>query len=92
MRIGKGKWGKDYQQLLSKEIEPERASELGWKFVNQLTVQGLLAQMNHNKALMQETATIAANYLRSMAKYIERMPIVEGLEDCAKEPVYIGAF
>ena len=92
MRIGKGKWGKDYQQLLSKEIEPERASELGWKFVNQLTVQGLLAQMNHNKALMQETATIAANYLRSMAKHIEQMPIVEGLEDCAKEPVYIGAF
>lgn len=54
--------------------------------------QMMLAQMSHNKTQMQETTTIAADYLRNMAKHIEQMLIVEGLEDYAKELVYIGAF
>lgn len=100
MRAGKGSWGKMYKTLLSGEIEPDQASSagwrftnsVGWKFVNQLTVQGLIDQMNANEASLKETATVAANYLRSMAKYIEQLPVVEGLEDMPKEPVYWGGY
>ena len=100
MRTGKGKWGELYQILLQKEMDPEHATSMGWrytnsigwKFVNQLTVQGLIAQMNRDDALLKETATVSARYLRSIAKYIEQLPVVEGLEDMPKEPVYWGGY
>ena len=92
IRIGKSQWSEMYQLLIHGEIEPKQASTLGWKFANLLTVQGLISQMNQDKDLLQETATVAANYLRSMAKYIEQTPIIEGLEDMPKEMTYWGGY
>ncbi len=92
IRTGKSQWSEMYQLLIHGEIEPKQASTLDWKFANLLTVQGLISQMNQDKDLLQETAIAAANYLRSMAKYIEQTPIVEGLEDMPKEMIYWGGY
>lgn len=100
MRTGKGRWGKIYVALQHSEMQPEQATAMGWQFtnsigwnfVNQLTVQGLIAQINHDATLLKETATISSRYLRMVAKYIEQLPVVQGLEDMPKEPVYWGGY
>lgn len=92
MRAGKGKWGNNYEILLHGKIAPKQAAAMGWNFANLLTVQGFIAQMNQDKAMLNETSTVAANYLRSMAEHIEQLPVVEGLEDIVKESVYWGGY
>jgi hypothetical protein len=99
-RAGKGIYGKIYQILLHQPLDSHQAeaipweytNSVGWNFTNQLAVQGLLAKLDKNKALDKETSAVAANYLRSIIPYIEQLPVVEGLEDMPKEPVYCGAY
>jgi hypothetical protein len=91
MRQGKGEWGSDYQKLLKAEINPNETMKLGWKFMNQLTVQALISQMNEDNKAFRETALVASHFIKSMCRYIEQMPVVPGLENMPKEAVYSSA-
>jgi hypothetical protein len=99
-REGKGIYGKIYQMLLHQALDSKQAAAIrweytsftGWKFMNQLAVQGLLAKIYKDEGLDKETSIVAANYIRSFIPYIEQLPVVEGLEGLVKEPIYGGAF
>jgi len=57
---------------------------------NLLAIQGLLAQLNGDKALLTETGTVAANYLRKVCRDIDSTPQNPAKLLQVKEPLYGG--
>lgn len=100
MRNGEGAWGDIYKILLKRVISPKDAESMkwnytnsvGWNFVNQLTVQGLLAQIYGNKELLKETSTVSANYIKSISMYLDVLPDISGFESEPKQPLYWGGY
>ncbi len=91
MRAGKGASGKLYAKLLAGQtVEAESEANLR-SLTNILSVQGLLAQLFNDKALLKETATVSANLLKALMYHIDATPQVPGLEAMVKESVYGGA-
>ncbi|MEI7423806.1 MAG: hypothetical protein WCK18_17010 [Prolixibacteraceae bacterium] len=90
MRQGKGKFGKLYQDLLSDNQD--------WKFEmpsllemsNLLAIQGLLAQLNNDKTLLNETSRVSANLIKISIRLIDSAPVVPGRELMVKEDIYNG--
>lgn len=100
IRKGIGRWGEFYKCLLKGIITPKEVialkwdykSNVNWSFVNQLTVQGLLAQIYNDKDLLTETSKVSANYIRSIVMYLEQQPYVQGFENEPKQLLYWGAY
>jgi hypothetical protein len=70
MRNGEGATGKYYAILKTREpiaLDGKAPKEIA----NLLAVQGLLAQLNNDKALLTETGNAAANHLKKLCKDIE---------------------
>jgi hypothetical protein len=57
---------------------------------NLLAIQGLLAQLNGDKALLTETGTVSANYLRRVVRVIDSTPQNPAKLLQVKEPLYSG--
>ncbi len=87
MRSGEGKSGKFYTILKSRQLTATDQSAPK-ELANLLAVQGLLAQLNNDKALLTETAIVAANYLKTVLKEIEATPINPTHQMEVKEPLY----
>lgn len=87
---GEGKAGQDYQSLKAREWELWKDSLPAKELANLLAVQGLLAQLKGDKALLAETGTVAARYLKFVCRHIDAEPInpVHPLE--VKEHLYGG--
>ncbi|MCD8164787.1 MAG: heparinase II/III-family protein, partial [Bacteroides sp.] len=92
MRLGQGTLGEYYQKALKAALTPEETHKAGHRFMNELTVQGLMAQLNGDDPLLKETASAAGQLIRSLAAYIETQPVLQGSEEMVKEAVYYGAY
>jgi len=88
MRNGEGTFGKYYIQLKQNEIKPAKDSFLSKEMANLLAIQGLLGQLNGDKALMNETAIVSANYLKTALHQLVFTPSVLGREEMVKEELY----
>lgn len=88
MREGKGKFGKVYAQLLQGGITAEEVKQYSTDFVNQLTVQAYLAQLYNDKALFDQSAAVAANYIASYDHYLDGIETVAGDELEIKQGLY----
>ena len=91
MRKGGGKSGKFYQLLLTGTNLVDPKAELPKEMANLLSIQGLLAQLNHDKALTAKTGTIAANYLKIVLNQIAKKEPILGREKMVKEEIFSGA-
>ncbi|MFP5039830.1 hypothetical protein [Parasediminibacterium sp. JCM 36343] len=85
---GDGKLGQYYQLLKTRELVAGQDSLPAKELGNLLAVQGLLAQLNSDKALLTETGTIAARYLKALCLHIDAEPVnpVHAME--VKEALY----
>ena len=92
MRDGKGKFGKVYEQLKTGEINTKEAKEFSTDFVNQLTVQAYLAQLYNDKPLLEESATVAGNFIRSYDKYMDEIEVASGEEHEIKQSLYWSGY
>lgn len=88
MREGKGKFGQIYTQLKNDKISTKEAKEFSTDFVNQLTVQAYLAQLYNNKALLTESAVVAANFIRSFDAYLDELKVAPGEEHEIKQALF----
>ena len=88
MREGKGKFGKVYAQLLQGEINAENTKKYSTDFVNLLTVQAYLAQLFGDKALFDESARVAANFIRSYDNYLDGLETIPGEEHEIKQALF----
>jgi len=92
MREGKGKFGKIYAQLKTAEISTKEAKEFSTDFVNQLTVQAYLTQLYNDKPLLEESATVAGNFIRSFDKYLDEIVVVHGEEHEIKQGLFWSGY
>jgi hypothetical protein len=92
MRYGKGKFGKVYAQLKTGEINTKEAKEFSTDFVNQLTVQAYLAQLYNDKPLLEESATVASNFIRSFDKYMDEIEVALGAEHEIKQALFWNGY
>ena len=92
MRDGKGKFGKVYAQLKMGEINTKEAKEFSTDFVNQLTVQAYLAQLYNDKSLLEESATVAGNFIRSYDKYMDEIEVASGEEHEIKQLLFWSGY
>ncbi len=58
---------------------------------NELSIRGLLAQINNDKLLVSETGKVAGNFMKVWIRFIDATPQVPGKEMMVKEQVYSGA-
>jgi len=72
---GEGKAGKEYQSLKTREWVLWQDSLPTKELGNLIAVQGLLAQLNGDKALLAETGIVAAHYLKFVCQHIDADPI-----------------
>jgi hypothetical protein len=88
IQSGKGTQGTAYQQL-QQSAAIQLADDFPYAdFANALAIQGLFAQLQSDKALLQTTGTIAANFIKVWTKKIEGTPQIQGRELMVKEAVY----
>ncbi|MDP4164556.1 MAG: hypothetical protein Q8898_15780 [Bacillota bacterium] len=90
MQKGKGALGNIYSLLKSGNNLQGIKTDLPKEMANLLSIQGLLAQLNSNKALLVETGTVAANYLKITLQHIEDTPPMLGREKMVKEEIFSG--
>jgi len=88
MREGKGKFGNVYAQLKTGAISTKDAKAYSTDFVNQLTVQGYLALLYNDKPLLEESSTVAGNFIRSYDTYIDEIEVVNGEEQQIKQALF----
>lgn len=88
MQKGEGAFGKLYTLLKAGTDLQGSKEELPKELANLLAIQGLLAQLNNNKALQTETGTVAANYLKVTLHHITALPFVVGREEKVKEEIF----
>jgi hypothetical protein len=88
IQSGKGIQGIAYQQLLQSS-DISLADNFPYAdFANALAVQGLFAQLQNDKTLLQTTATVAANFIKVWINKIDATPQTQGRELMVKEAVY----
>ncbi len=90
LRSGNDALGKLYKQLMQTDtIQLPHAYKFG-ELSNLLSVQGLLAQLNNDKTLLEETGMVAGNFLQVWMRSIQASPQVQGREQMVKEAIYNG--
>ncbi len=90
LRNGKDANAKTYQKFLIADTLRLGADFRFADFANLLAVQGLLAQINKDDILLQETGKVAGNFIQAWIRYISTIPTVQGKEMMVKEQVYNG--
>lgn len=88
LQEGKSVMGKAYQALLAGDTFNIVPSFPVNDFANLIAVQGLLAQLNNDKAMQLEIGKVAGNFLQAWIHWVEAIPYVQGKEMMVKEQVY----
>lgn len=91
LKNGKDVYAKAYQQFLLTDTLTLTSNFRFADFSNLLAVQGLLAQINNDKLMIEESGRVAGNFIQAWIRYINTIPHVQGKEMMVKEQVYTGA-
>ncbi|MDR2676380.1 MAG: heparinase II/III-family protein [Opitutaceae bacterium] len=88
MRSGKGAFGPLYATLKTGLMSNDDTKRLHNRLMNELAVQALLAQMYDDRPLLDETAAVSMNLIRSFINYYHTIPKIEGFEDMVIEALH----
>ncbi len=91
LQKGIGHFGSIYKKLLLSDTIQLSTRFKYSDFANELAIQALLAQLNNDRKLFNETGIVAGNFLMVWIRDINAIPQVQGREMMVKEQVYNNA-